>query len=220
MTSENQTDHYTLSEKFARDFYLERKAVLSRAFDDIDKLNINEEDKERVRYIIANNLTDAFYAILTGLDGCICIGESQQQTYKIYTESDALISYCGELEVEVYEYFHANKYEAENSDADFIATLSYKTTEEGGRKTYAKSGYRPQIKFNFDDMCTSGQQTFIEREIVFPGDTVNAEIILLSAEYFEGKLRVGMKFEFMEGKTIIGTGEIIRIVNNKLNNNN
>ena len=227
MTTENQKERYALADEFARNFYLERKELIKTSFDfdserktyvstKIQELNLNEEQTEKIKHIISTLLTDTFYTILLGLDGSACIGE-YQRNYKIYDENDDLISDCGELEAEAYEYFHENKFEIENSKADFIATLTYKTTEEGGRKTAVKSGYRPQIKFDFDEMQTSGQQTFIEREIVFPGDTVRAEIIILSAEHFEGKLKVGMKFEFREGLTIIGTGKIMHIINEKLN---
>lgn len=99
---------------------------------------------------------------------------------------------------------------------DFIAVLKYRTSEEGGRKTPAASGYRPGIKFSFDEMQTSGQQTFINKELVYPGDTVTAEIQIASVDYFSHKLTVGMKFDFREGSTIIGTGEIIEIKNEKL----
>lgn len=209
-------DKSEAADKFARNFYLERKQFLNNTFKSIEKLNIGEEDKERVKHIASNLLTDVFYTILTGLDGCTDIGESQQITYRIYDEAENLISDCGELEVEAYEYFHGHKYEIENSKADFIATLTYKTTEQGGRKTPAKSGFRPQIKFDFEEMHTSGQQTFIERELVFPGDVVNAEIIILSVEYFENKLKEGMRFDFIDGETIIGTGQIVHIVNPRL----
>ncbi len=99
---------------------------------------------------------------------------------------------------------------------DFIAILHYRTTKEGGRKTPAHSGYRPQVKFDFEEMQTSGQQTFIDKEIVNPGETVKARIKILSVDYFLNCLTVGMNFEFREGKTIIGTGEITEILNDKL----
>lgn len=217
MTDKNQTNHYALADEFARNFYLERKVLFDRTSEDIENLNTDDENKEKVRSLISNLLTDTFYTILTGLDGCTDIGGSQQETYKIYNENGDIISKCGELEAEAYEYFHGNKYEIENSKADFIAVLVYRTTEEGGRKTPAKSGYRPQVKFDFEEMQTSGQQTFIEREMVFPGDTVYAEIKILSEEFFENKLKVGMKFEFREGNTIIGTGKIKHIINERLN---
>jgi len=107
-------------------------------------------------------------------------------------------------------------YEQEFNRVDFIAKLKYRTTEQGGRLTPAKSSYRPQVKFAFTKMQTSGQQTFIDKEKVFPGETVNAKIKLLSPDYFAGCLTEGMEFEFLEGPKIIGTGEIKYIVNDKL----
>jgi|SRR5579859_3358246 len=100
---------------------------------------------------------------------------------------------------------------------DFVAALKYYTTEEGGRRTPAKSGYRPQIKFDFEEMQTSGQQAFIDKEIVCPGDTVNAEITMSSPMIFKGRLSSGMAFQFREGARIIGVGQIIEILNRELN---
>jgi translation elongation factor EF-Tu-like GTPase len=89
---------------------------------------------------------------------------------------------------------------------DFIAKLTYRTSAQGGRQTTAKSGYRSQIKFDFTDMQTSGLQTFIDKVTVFPGDIVDAIIKLASLDYFVGSLTEGMRFEFREGATVIGTG--------------
>ena len=96
---------------------------------------------------------------------------------------------------------------------DFIAELQYKTIEEGGRSTPVWSGYRPQVKFPFSEMQTSGQQVFLDKEIVYPGDKVNAEITIISDTYFAGQLYLGLEFEFREGSRIIGTGIIKEIVN-------
>lgn len=99
---------------------------------------------------------------------------------------------------------------------DFIATLHYKTAAEGGRKNPVRSGYRPQVKFSFDTMSTSGQQIFIDKEIVFPGETVTAGIIMLSAPHFENRLEEGINFDIMEGRLVLGTGTITKIINEKL----
>ncbi len=100
---------------------------------------------------------------------------------------------------------------------DFIALLTYRTMEEGGRKTQVfKTGYRPQIKFEFSEMQSSGQQKFLDKEIVYPGDKVEVEIQLLTPDFFENKLTEGMNFEFREGSKIIGTGEIKLIINERL----
>ena len=97
--------------------------------------------------------------------------------------------------------------------ADFIAELQYKTTEQGGRKTPAFSGYRPGVKFAFSEMQTSGQQIFIGKDRVYPGDKVTAEIAILATAYFAGLLELGMPFDFREGSTIMGTGVILEILN-------
>jgi len=102
------------------------------------------------------------------------------------------------------------------SKVDFIAELQYLTTAQGGRKTPACSGYRPQVKFDFTEMQTSGQQIFINRETVYPGDKAEAKIKIFSPDYFANSLTEGMNFEFREGATLIGTGKIKHIINDKL----
>ena len=99
---------------------------------------------------------------------------------------------------------------------DFIAKLKYRTIEKGGRKTLANFGYRPQLKFDFTEMQTSGHQFFIETNSVKPGETVLAQIGMNSTQFYENKLEIGMEFEFREGATIIGIGKIIKILNKSL----
>jgi translation elongation factor EF-Tu-like GTPase len=105
----------------------------------------------------------------------------------------------------------------EKRDPDFIAVIKYYTPEEGGRSMPAHSGYRPQIKFDFEEMQTSGQQVFIGKDVVCPGDTINAEITMASPRIFRNRLSCGMAFEFREGAKIIGNGQIIDIINTELN---
>ncbi|SFB85762.1 hypothetical protein [Kaistella jeonii] len=101
------------------------------------------------------------------------------------------------------------------NDFDFTAMLKYNTTEKGGQMTPAKSGYRPQIKFDFEESTTSGRQIFIGTDWVCPGENVKAEITLLFPEIFENKLFEGLEFKFIEGPKLIGTGKILQI-NNKI----
>lgn len=94
----------------------------------------------------------------------------------------------------------------------FIALLQYIPEKDGGRKTPAMSGYRPTIKFPFYHGQFSGVQNFIGVENVFPGDTVKAEITLLSTEYFVGKLYEGLDFDFFEGGILIGHGVVTKVL--------
>lgn len=210
-------------EEFVKNFYLECKTLVDLYLNadnetDVSKLiadlQLDEQKTEKLRQILNGVLRDAFYTTLLGLDGEAQIGE-RQETYKIEDENGNELT-GGEIEGFAWEYFHNNKLELDNSSADFIAALTYNTTEHGGRKTPAKTGYRPQLKFDFDEMQTSGQQTFIDRELVFPGDTVEAEIKILSVDHFANKLTEKMEFEFREGATVIGTGIIKHIINDKL----
>lgn len=210
-------------EEFVKNFYLERKMLVdlylsSDKETDVSKLisnlELDEQKTEKIRQLLNGVLRDAFYTTLLGIDGQARIGK-RQEVYTIEDENGNELT-GGEIEGYAWEYFHNNKFELDNSSADFIATLTYKQTEQGGRKTAAKTGYRPQIKFDFDERLTSGQQLFIDRELVFPGETVEAEIKILSVDHFANRLTEKMQFEFREGETIIGTGVIKHIINNKL----
>ncbi|AZA58932.1 MULTISPECIES: EF-Tu C-terminal domain-related protein [Chryseobacterium] len=104
-------------------------------------------------------------------------------------------------------------------DYDFIAYLKYRTSDEGGRMTPTRTGYRPQVRFDFEKSTSSGRQVFINKDWVSPGENVEAEITLMSPHLFENKLYEGLNFEFIEGAKIIGVGEILRIKNETLKNN-
>ncbi|SMB98927.1 elongation factor Tu domain protein [Hymenobacter roseosalivarius DSM 11622] len=211
------------ADEFAKAFYIERQSIIDTYFNAdsktdvsllIQQLNLDDKGKERLRQILNSALRDAFYEILLGLDGEASIG-GKQLMYKLFDEDNNELT-GGEIEGFAYEYFHNNKLQVDKGEADFIASLTYLTTEQGRRQTPAFSGYRPQVKFEFAEMQTSGQQTFIDRKIVYLGDTVEAEIKIISVDYFAGQLKDEMKFDFREGSKIIGTGQIKHILNDKL----
>lgn len=207
-------------EEFVKGFYIEKKTLINQYFDSaeqsavgelINSMELDEKGKEQLRQIINGILTDGFYNLLLGIDGEATIGETQE-LYKLIAENGNELT--GEIEANAWEYFQNHKYETDNSKADFIAELEYEL--ESGRTRPAISGYRPQIKFEFDDMQTSGIQRFIDRELVFPGDQVVAEVTIVSVDYFATKLEEGMKFEFREGLRKIGNGKILTILNKTL----
>lgn len=129
---------------------------------------------------------------------------------------DTSIRFCNQSDFDKIVDSFLNYYNNEFNKVDFIAELQYFTTEQCGRKTPANSGYRPQVKFDVIEMQTSGQQTFIDKDTVYPGEKVDAKIKILSPDYFAECLTEGMNFEFREGATVIGTGRIKNIVNDKL----
>ena len=101
-------------------------------------------------------------------------------------------------------------------ETDFIAQLTYLTTEEGGRTGVFISGYRPQVKFPFSKQMTSGQQILLDKEMVFPGESVKVELALMAPITFKHQLSIGQEFEVREGARIVGRGEILEILNKDL----
>lgn len=99
---------------------------------------------------------------------------------------------------------------------DFVAKLTYLTSDEGGRNSYATSGYRPHVKFDGRKEMTSGEQLFVDKDKVFPGETEIAEIRMLSPNFFEKYLFVGQQFEIVEGPKVVGHGEVLEIINPNL----
>lgn len=88
----------------------------------------------------------------------------------------------------------------------FTALLTFVPAETGGLSTPASSGYRPAIKFTFAKSPVTGIQKFIGTDLVFPGDTVTAEITLTDPASFAGKIYEGLDFEFFEVDRLVGYG--------------
>lgn len=68
-------------------------------------------------------------------------------------------------------------------------------------------------------MWTSGEQSFLDKEIDYPRDTVTTEITVLTPDIIKGKIKVGMTYEFREGARVIWTGEVLEILYKYLDNN-
>lgn len=100
---------------------------------------------------------------------------------------------------------------------DFIAELTYKTSEEGGRRTPVHSMYYPNMRFEIEKKyLTASQHVFLERELVEPGEKIEAKVLFLSTDYFSGRLFEGLKLEFCEGQRVVGTEIIQNIINQDL----
>lgn len=102
-------------------------------------------------------------------------------------------------------------------EPDFIAELQFVTTENGGRKGYTYSEYRPIFKISNKKEMTSAQLIFTDKQKVFPGEKTIALVNILWTEEFENLLYPDMEFELIEPSRVIAKGKIIEIVNKKLN---
>ncbi|MFC0682865.1 hypothetical protein ACFFGH_33960 [Lysobacter korlensis] len=69
-------------------------------------LDLPAEQQAKLWAALDTALTDVFYTLLLGLDGCAQVG-GVQEIFRIHDEEGNLISDCGELEAEAYEQFQA-----------------------------------------------------------------------------------------------------------------
>jgi len=102
---------------------------------------------------------------------------------------------------------------------DIEAEIRFVTTEEGGRRTPAKSGYRPHHDFGVDGIQFDAVHTFVDRERVFPGETVTAMLSFMGTgyqDYLAGRLHEGFEFTVQEGARIVGRGRITKVLNKAL----
>jgi len=100
--------------------------------------------------------------------------------------------------------------------ADFSARVRLLNAAEGGRSTPAHPGYRPQVHFetaSLQGTCTSGSWQKMEQEKLYPGETADIDIAVLSKELCRQKLFPGLKIHLAEGSVVIGTGEILEVYN-------
>lgn len=94
---------------------------------------------------------------------------------------------------------------------DIEAEITLLTTEEGGRKTPAFSGYRSQ--FYYDGHDWDAVQNYIGVTEVYPGQTVTAQLAFLSPQCHVGKLFPGKEFLLREGQRVVGRGKVTKILN-------
>jgi translation elongation factor EF-Tu-like GTPase len=85
-------------------------------------------------------------------------------------------------------------------------------TEEGGRTSYVRSGYRPN--FRFGDLYTDGALTFLDHQQVYPGDKCEVRVTFANPDYVRAYLRVGACFDITEGPRKVGEGVILSIPEN------
>jgi len=82
-------------------------------------------------------------------------------------------------------------------------------TEEGGRTSFVRSGYRPNVRFG--DLYTDGAFTFPAHQQVYPGDECDVRLTFVNPAYVRESLMVGACFDIMEGPHKVGEGRIVSI---------
>jgi translation elongation factor EF-Tu-like GTPase len=89
------------------------------------------------------------------------------------------------------------------------ARIKLLKTEEGGRITWVRSGYRPNIRFG--DLYTDAALTFLDHQQVYPGDKCTVRVTFANPDYVRAHLKVGACFDITEGPRKVGEGVILSI---------
>lgn len=99
------------TEEFVKAFYTEKQDFLKGYLSEnpetgvgqlIKSLNLTDQQTEIMKRVLDTSLTDIFYTILLGLDGCASIGGIQEM-YDLKDENGNQLS--GDIESHAYEYF-------------------------------------------------------------------------------------------------------------------
>ena len=93
---------------------------------------------------------------------------------------------------------------------DIEAEIAFVPTEQGGRKTPAFSGYRPQ--FYYDSHDWDADQEYPDVESVLPGQTVRALLRFASPDAHVGRVQPGMEFEVREGARVVARGRVTKML--------
>src|SRR5437667_3563745 len=93
---------------------------------------------------------------------------------------------------------------------DIEAEIAFVPTEQGGRKTPAFSGYRPQ--FYYDGHDWDADQEYPDVESVLPGQPVRALLRFASPASHFGRVHPGMEFQVREEAHVVAHGRVTQIL--------
>jgi translation elongation factor EF-Tu-like GTPase len=93
---------------------------------------------------------------------------------------------------------------------DAEGSVTFLTSQEGGRSTPVPSGLRPL--FHYDGRDWVAVLTFPDVERADLGATVRVILSFLSPQAHHGKLTIGTPFLVREGSKVIGRGVITRLI--------
>jgi elongation factor Tu len=97
-----------------------------------------------------------------------------------------------------------------SSQPDIEAEITFVPTEQGGRKTPAFPGYRPQ--FYYDGMDWDAAHEYPDVEKVLPGQTVRTLLTFSRPQIHFGRVVEGMEFLVREGQRTVAHGRVTKLL--------
>ena len=101
--------------------------------------------------------------------------------------------------------------ERDEGQAHVEATISFLSTEAGGRNQGVSSGYRPNHHFGGDDGLWDAMHIYPDKIRVEPGETVRALLYFPAPERHARRFFVGFRFKVQEGGRVVGEGEVTKV---------
>jgi len=96
---------------------------------------------------------------------------------------------------------------------DIKAKINLLSSEDGGRATAAKNGYRPQ--FFYDQEHWDAAIELIDKKEIYPGDSAEVYFQFTKPKIHVNRLQVGKKFQLKEGSLTVAEGEVTEILDLK-----
>jgi hypothetical protein len=93
---------------------------------------------------------------------------------------------------------------------NIFATVTFKRTEDGGRKSATSSVFF-SCPFLMDEKLNDCRLLLDGIGAVEPGQTVEVPIVFLNPSLLDGRLKVGRKFQLWEMR-VIAEGEILKVL--------
>ena len=90
------------------------------------------------------------------------------------------------------------------------ARLYFLRADEGGRQRFVVNGYRGLLVY--DGESWDADYWFGARDLVEPGETVEAAVRFMSPERHAGRIQVDTRVEIREGRRIVARGQVIELV--------
>jgi translation elongation factor EF-Tu-like GTPase len=92
--------------------------------------------------------------------------------------------------------------------------LSFLSTEKGGRKTEARSGYRQNHNFGLPSgrEFYMGEITFAQNESINPGESKEVSIKFINGPGLINALQSGRPWRIQEGPKLVATAVLIEIL--------
>ncbi|TCW77928.1 hypothetical protein C5O80_32615 [Burkholderia sp. SRS-46] len=95
---------------------------------------------------------------------------------------------------------------------NIVATFRIADGVDNPKVKGVRTGYSPHHKFTTVDYLASGEHTYADRDLHYPGETLHVRIGFASWEYFRSTIKVGDSFEVFELDRLVGYGTVREIL--------